>query len=157
MACTGICRHQHGLDSQEQDFIAANKAVLGEFMDRIDRVADKVDRQRMGPSGDADCADTLRTAVQQLRQVHKINSHHRVCNSTPVELRCARLLCSSCRLVADQISQQDLPPALLMWCERTASSGCCLIWLLPDNTVGVCIIWNEKHTMYHQHCGKMVT
>lgn len=97
MACSGICRHQHGLDSQEQDFIAANEAVLGEFMDRIDRVADKVDRQRMGPSGpsgDADCADTLRTAVQELRQVHKINSRYRVCNSTPVELLCAgQLMC----------------------------------------------------------------
>ena len=64
-----LCRHQHGLDSQERDFIAANEAVLGDFMDRIDRVADEVDKHRMGPSGDTDCADTLRTAVQELRQV----------------------------------------------------------------------------------------
>ena len=84
MAYCSICRHQHGLDSQERDFIAANEAVLGEFMDCIDRVADQVDKQRMSPSGDTDCADTLRTAVQELRQV-QIDLHQRhACNILPV-------------------------------------------------------------------------
>ena len=49
--------------------MAANGAVLGEFMERIDEVADQVDKQRLPGSNDAGCAETLRTAVQDLRQV----------------------------------------------------------------------------------------
>lgn len=66
-----LCRH-HAIErlENERDFVAANGAVLGEFMERIDEVADQVDKQRLPGSTDAGCAETLRTAVQDLRQVH---------------------------------------------------------------------------------------
>ena len=38
-------------------------------MDRIDSVADAVDKQRLQTGSDTDCAQKLRIAVQDLRQV----------------------------------------------------------------------------------------
>ena len=66
---SGFYRQQHGAQYQEREFIAAHGAVLGEFMDRIDSVADTVDKQHLQSGSDTDCAQKLRIAVQDLRQV----------------------------------------------------------------------------------------
>jgi microsomal dipeptidase-like Zn-dependent dipeptidase len=56
------------MQHKEQEFAMANEAMLAEFMERIDQIADVVGQQELGPDG-SDCAGKLRLAVDDLRDV----------------------------------------------------------------------------------------
>ncbi len=56
------------MQHKEQEFAMANEAMLAEFMERIDQIADVVGQQELGHDS-SDCAGKLRLAVDDLRDV----------------------------------------------------------------------------------------
>ncbi len=56
------------MQHKEQEFAMANEAMLAEFMERIDQIADVVGQTELGHDG-SDCAGKLRLAVDDLRDV----------------------------------------------------------------------------------------
>ena len=56
------------MQHKEQEFALANEAMLAEFMERIDQIADVVGQTELGHDG-SDCAGKLRLAVDDLRDV----------------------------------------------------------------------------------------
>ncbi|DBB09325.1 TPA: hypothetical protein ACH3X3_007904 [Trebouxia sp. C0006] len=61
-----LARQQELMQHKEQEFAMANEAMLAEFMERIDQIADVVGQQELGHDS-SDCAGKLRLAVDNLR------------------------------------------------------------------------------------------
>lgn len=67
--CAVCCRQQELVQHKEQEFALANEAMLAEFMERINHIADAVGQRELGSPDNADCAGKLRLAVDDLRDV----------------------------------------------------------------------------------------
>lgn len=57
------------MQHKEQEFAMANEAMLAEFMERVDQIADVVAQKELGHPDGSDCAGKLRLAVDDLRDV----------------------------------------------------------------------------------------
>lgn len=57
------------MQHKEQEFAMANEAMLAEFMDRINQIADVVGQNQLMHPDNTDCAGRLRLAVDDLRDV----------------------------------------------------------------------------------------
>lgn len=55
------------MQHKEQEFAMANEAMLAEFMDRINQIADVVGQNQLMHPDNTDCAGRLRLAVDDLR------------------------------------------------------------------------------------------
>ena len=67
IALCGDCSQEAMLHQKEQEFAAANEAMLAGFLERINHIADVVGQDRHADH--ADCAGKLRTAVEDLKTV----------------------------------------------------------------------------------------
>ena len=63
------CRQQELMQHKEQEFAIANEAMLADFMERVDQIADVVGQTELGHPDGNDCAGKLRLAVDDLRDV----------------------------------------------------------------------------------------
>ncbi|KAL0035158.1 hypothetical protein WJX79_003931 [Trebouxia sp. C0005] len=62
-----LARQQQLMHHKEQEFAMANEAMLAEFMEQIDQIADVVGQTELGHPDGSDCAGKLRLAVDDLR------------------------------------------------------------------------------------------
>ena len=86
------CSQEAMLHQKEQEFAAANEAMLAGFLARINHIADVVGQDRHADH--ADCAGKLRTAVEDLKTVRCATTYSMY--SSAGRSRQLKILCCEC-------------------------------------------------------------